>query len=242
VSCLYIVIPAYNEEENISRVVKDWYPVLSEAGPQSRLVILNDGSKDNTLKILQSLEEEYPQLQVVDKDNSGHGGTVLFGYRYALAQGADFVFQTDSDGQTDPKEFAAFWNQRDVYDFQIGHRNKREDGISRIFVTKILKLVTWISFGVAIPDVNTPFRLMKREALDKALKPVPADYFLSNVILTVALVKLGFNGRWETITFRPRQGGENSINLKRILKIGRKAVSEFQVIKKDLETYVRENS
>ena len=68
---LYIVIPAYNEEENIVQVIEDWYPVVDARSGESRLVIVNDGSKDDTLNVLNKLKETRPKLIVLDKDNGG---------------------------------------------------------------------------------------------------------------------------------------------------------------------------
>ena len=98
--CLYIVIPAYNEEENISRVIEDWYPIVAkhDSMGKSRLTIINDGSKDKTGEIARASMAGRPLLEVIDKQNGGHGETVLFGYRHAIEAGADYIFQTDSDG------------------------------------------------------------------------------------------------------------------------------------------------
>src|SRR5687767_14632835 len=108
-------MPAYNEEANILNVVKQWHPVVQKIGSESRLVIVDDGSRDNTNKLLDSLIKDFPQLISLTKPNSGHGSTCLYAYRYALNNSADYVFQTDSDGQTDPEEFWQFWNLRDKY-------------------------------------------------------------------------------------------------------------------------------
>ncbi|MDR2597049.1 MAG: glycosyltransferase [Treponema sp.] len=88
---LYIVIPAYNEEENIETTAREWYDVVYKINEQSRVAVINDGSKDSTFTILQELQKELPQLEAVTKPNGGHGATVLFGYRYALKNGADYV-------------------------------------------------------------------------------------------------------------------------------------------------------
>jgi glycosyltransferase involved in cell wall biosynthesis len=113
-------MPAYNEEANIDMVVAQWHPVAEKIGGESRLLIVNDGSKDKTYEKLQSLQAEYPMLTVVDKPNSGHGATCLFAYREAIDAKADYIFQSDSDGQTDPDEFWKFWENKDKYDFIIG--------------------------------------------------------------------------------------------------------------------------
>lgn len=235
--CLYIIIPAYNEEENIKDVVKAWYPVIEKhnGGGKSRMVVIDDGSKDSTYAILSRLAEKYSMLTVLTKPNSGHGATLLYGYQYAILQKADYIFQTDSDGQTLPEEFEQFWEQRQDYDMVIGHRNKREDGISRVFVTKVLKAVIRACFGVIVTDANTPFRLMKRDVLQKYIGYIPENYNLSNVLISVIYAKKGCRVKYVPITFRPRQGGVNSINFKKIVKIGKDAVRDFKTINKILE-------
>ena len=234
---LYIVVPAYNEEENIADFIDSWYPIVDKynGGGLSRLVIINDGSKDKTLEIAKKHMKNKPLLEVIDKKNSGHGSTVLYGYNYALKNGADFIFQTDSDGQTEPNEFHEFWELRNQFDMVIGHRNKREDGLSRYFVTKILKLVIKLTFKVNVTDANTPFRLMSKKTLKSSIKLIPKDFNLSNVILSVIYTKKDYKVKYIPITFKPRQGGTNSINLKKIFKIGKKAFKDFIDINKILK-------
>ena len=231
---LFIVIPAYNEEENIRQVIDDWYPVVEahNGDGESRLVIIDDGSKDSTFKIMEEYAKERPLFCPITKPNGGHGATVLYGYHYALEHGADYIFQTDSDGQTLPSEFEAFWEQRSLYDMVIGWRKGREDGASRVFTTKVLKLVIKVCFGVTVADANTPFRLMKASILQEQIKLVPKDFNLSNVIITVIYTKKGLGVKYMPITFRPRQGGVNSINLKKIFKIGKQALKDFREINK----------
>lgn len=232
---LYIVIPAYNEEENIEAVVADWYPIVEKIGGESRLVIIDDGSRDSTYKKMQELAETRPLFTPVTKSNEGHGATVLYGYQYALKAGANYVFQTDSDGQTLPAEFWPFWERRKDYEMVIGHRKGRQDGISRVFVTKTLKLVCQICFHVTVTDANTPFRLMQAKSLSKNIKLIPDKFNLSNVILSVIYAKKKQKVLYLPITFRPRQGGVNSINFKKIVKIGKKALHDFRQINRCLK-------
>lgn len=231
---LYIVMPAYNEESTIEGVARSWHEIVSQVSCNSKLLIVNDGSKDRTLKILTDLQNELSQLQVLTKDNGGHGSALFFGYDFALDHQADYIFQTDSDGQTVPQEFWKFWNSRKQYDFQIGYRRHRQDGIQRIIVTKVLKLVIWLFWGVWIKDANTPFRLMSAPTLKEHLKLVPRNYNLTNVLLAVLYQKSGQRGRFIQITFLPRQGGVNSINLKRIFHIGIKAVKDFYSLSRSI--------
>lgn len=160
---------------------------------------------------------------------------MLYGYNYAVERRADYIFQTDSDGQTLPGEFRQFWEKRHEFDAVIGYRNHREDGFSRIIVTKTLKLVLRVIFGLNVTDANTPYRLMKRRLLEKYLSAVPEKFNLSNVMLTVLFLDNREKVEFLPITFRPRQGGVNSINLKKISKIGIQAVKDFCAIKKQME-------
>ena len=227
---LYIVIPAYNEEENIKTVINDWYPIVEKVGNGSRLVIIDDGSKDSTYEIIKELSNTLEALEPITKPNGGHGATILYGYKYAVDNGADYIFQTDSDGQTLPDEFWPFWENRKEWDMGIGKRKGRQDGVSRIFVTKTLKFVLWLFFHVRIKDANTPFRLMKASVLKEQLHLIPEGYNLSNVMISVIYARRGLKVHYRPITFRPRQGGVNSINMKRIIRIGRQAIRDFRRI------------
>lgn len=231
-------MPAYNEEANIEDVIKQWHPIcenINKLGDNAKLVIANDGSKDNTFGIMTQLQDKYPFLIPLDKANSGHGATVLYLYHYAIDNGADYVFQTDSDGQTLPEEFWQMWDNKEKYDFQIGTRGGRQDGGSRVFVTKTLRFVVWCMFHVWVKDANTPFRLLNIEKLKPILDIIPVDYNLANVAVSAIAVRWKYNIAWYPITFRPRQGGVNSINMKRIFKIGVKALSDFRMINRNLK-------
>jgi glycosyltransferase involved in cell wall biosynthesis len=231
---LYIVMPAYNEQDNIKDVIEQWHPIVAQVGNNSRLVIFNDGSKDQTYQRMKELEPQYPFLKAETKPNSGHGATCLYAYRYALEQGADYIFQTDSDGQTDSDEFWTLWNERTNYDFLIGWRNHRQDGFSRVLVTKVLRLIVRIIFGIRVKDANTPFRLMKKDNLAAYLSIIPQNFFLANVVIATIAVKRKERIFWTPITFKPRQKGTNSINIKRIIKIGWKAIGDFRSINEQI--------
>lgn len=230
---LYLVMPAYNEQDNIRDVVEQWYPIIEQTGAESRMVIINDGSRDATGTILKELAEQRPQLIPISKANEGHGATLLHGYHFAIEQGADYIFQTDSDGQTLPEEFWPLWEAREKCGLLIGERGGRKDGFSRVIVTKVLRLILFCIFGIWVKDANTPFRLMKAEELKKLLPVIPPKYNLSNVIISVLYTKKK-EVTYFPITFRPRQGGVNSINLKKIFRIGKQALKDFITIKRSM--------
>ena len=231
---LIIVIPAYNEEENIENVVAQWHPIVEKTGEDSRLFVINDGSTDRTQEELDHLQGKYPQLRTVKKENQGHGATILYGYRCAIAEGADYIFQTDSDGQTDPAEFEEFWEAREKYDAVIGNRIERGDGKDRKFVENIVCLLLRMIFGVKIEDANAPFRLMKTSLVEKYIGKLPKNFNIPNIMFTTYFVYHHEKVIFIPITFKPRQGGVNSINIKKIVKIGWKAVGDFHKLRREI--------
>ena len=235
---LYIVMPAYNEAENIEQLIEDWYPVVQNhnGDGKSRMVIINDESKDNTFDLVQQKAKDKPLLVPLTKKNGGHGDTVLFGYRYAIAQGADYIFQTDSDGQTLPGEFESFWQLRGDYAAIFGNRSDRQDGASRKFVENVLRFILRLTFGVKVPDANAPYRLMRAGILEKYLPLMPEHYNLPNVMLTTFFAYYNEKIKFLHVTFKPRQGGVNSINLKKIIRIGMQAVKDFCEIKRNIKS------
>ena len=234
---LYIVVPAYNESENLDNLIRDWYPVIEKhnGDNDSRLVIINDGSKDNTYELLQEYAKTRPLIQPMTKQNRGHGSTVLFGYRYAIAEGADYIFQTDSDGQTNPDEFEQFWKNRKEYDAIIGNRIVRGDGKSRKFVENTVCILLRMIFGVNVQEANAPFRLMKADLVKKYIDRLPKEYNLPNIMFTTYFVYYNEKVKFIPITFKPRQAGSNTINIKKIIKIGWKALGDFRQFKKGMK-------
>lgn len=233
---LFIVIPAYNEEANIEQCVDDWYQVVGKyGGEDSRLVIINDGSKDSTYDKLLQLKEKLPLLEPLSKPNGGHGSTVLYGYHYSIDKGADWIFQTDSDGQTNPAEFELFWGNRNDFDAILGDRVVRGDGKSRKFVENTVCFLLRVIFGVKVKDANAPFRLMKTELVAKYINKLPKDFNIPNIMFTTYFVYFNERVLFLPITFKPREKGTNSINVKKIIKIGWKAVGDFRRLRKEID-------
>lgn len=242
---IYIVMPAYNEEANVAVVARQWLSVAAELeaeGHEASVIIADDGSTDATARILAALAAEDKRLTAASKPNTGHGSTLLYLYRRAVAEGATYVFQTDSDGQTDPREFRAMWDARAEYDIQVGLRSKRGDGAARAAVAKVLRAVIRLTTDVSVADANTPFRLMEARALKHLLEIIPEDFFLANAAASALAVKAGMRTRWVEISFKPRQAGVNSINIRKIFRIGLSAVKAFRRIGRAAHTKSWESS
>ena len=231
---LYLVMPAYNEEDNIEEVVASWYPVLKLGSADSRLVVADSGSTDRTHQILENMKQKYPKLVILEDTEKQHGPKVIALYKYAIGQKADFIFQTDSDGQTDPEDFRGFWKNRNRYDAIIGYRKVRGDGKARDLIEKVVCLLLRLYFGVKIPDANAPFRLMRSSLVQKYIGRFPENYNLPNIMLTAWFVYYNENVRFRTVFFGPRAGGENSVNIPKIIRIGWRALADFHAFKKEM--------
>ena len=166
-------------------------------------------------------ENRYPKLEILENKNQFHGPKVLDLYKYAIDNGIDYIFQTDSDGQTNPDEFEAFWKLRNNYAGIFGNRMVRGDGKARAFVEKVVCFLLKLYFNVNVPDANAPFRLMKTDAVKKYIYKLPDDY-KENMI-------------FREISFKSRTAGINSINIKQIFKIGWRALGDFHSLRKGME-------
>lgn len=231
---IYLVIPAYNEQESINDLITDWYPII-DVLPEGHIVVINDGSKDNTFDVLMGLAKDRPKLEVINKENGGHGDALLYGYQYAIDNDADWIFQTDSDGQTKADEFFGFWNEREGYDAILGNRKVRGDGAIRKFVENVLCVMIHLTFGIKVPDANCPFRLMKADKVAVYIKHLPEHYFLPNVMLTVFFKKNDCI-KFKEVTFENRKGGKNSINVTKIVFIGLKSIKDFTKFRREMNS------
>lgn len=203
-------MPVYNEEEALPGVVREWSEALMAAAPDHVFCVLNDGSKDKTASILDDLARELPNVRAVHKPNSGHGQTCVEGYALALAKGAEWVLQIDSDGQCDPAYFARFWAEREEHPALYGYRRKRLDGWQRMLISRVVTVVTFIATGTWVADANVPYRLMRADTLRGTITRIPRDFYLANILLAV-LQKRAFGIRWIPIVFRERSGGTPSV-------------------------------
>jgi len=238
---LAVVIPVYNEQDSIQKVIQEWIPELEKWCQNFIILAFDDGSQDNSLTILHQLQTQFGQrLVVITRPNRGHGQTCLEGYHHAAKLGARFVFQIDSDWQCDPCYFSAFWLVRNQALVISGIRTRRDDGWKRLIVTKTLRLMLLLAFGVDCPDANVPYRLMKTEAIQKVILQIPDDFHLANVALALLLRRdKSITHKFIPIGFRERYGGEPSVKLP---LFGRKAIELYRDIQTMLANQAKKSN
>jgi len=229
-SQLLVVLPVFNEQESVPRVIREWFGVLDSEVRDFTILAIDDGSTDTTLKSLESLESELgTRLEIISRPNRGHGQSCIEGYRIAIDRKISFILQIDSDGQSDPRHFPDFWNLREHHDVIYGKRS-RHDGARRIFASAVLRLMLRLFAGADCVDANVPYRLMDTRACTESIRAVPGDIFLSNVALAVVLSKNPAVRHGSLpITFPPRHGGEPSVPFS---KFAMKGVELFRQLRK----------
>jgi glycosyltransferase involved in cell wall biosynthesis len=201
-------MPVYNEAAALRAVVEEWVPLLARCTRDVTFCVVDDGSTDATPAVLRQLASEHPQIEVVRKRNTGHGRTCLHGYRLAVARGARFILQIDSDGQCPAADFPELWRLRTSHPLVFGFRRVRRDGSWRRLVSRLLSLGAAAATGVWVRDANVPYRLMSSAAVREVIDDVPGDVDLVNVYLAVALeARTGI--RWVDIVFRDRVAGRS---------------------------------
>lgn len=224
-----VVIPAYNEEECILDVLKDWKRHLSTlfAKDAFEIIVVNDGSKDKTGKVLDDARAGFPELVVVHQTNGGHGKAVLTGYAEALKRDADWVFQVDSDDQFIAADFQRLWKARDQSSFILGRRKNRKDPLHRLVLTRFLRLWIAILTFRSIPDSNIPFRLIRGNYLKRLLRHVPQDAVTPNIFIACLAAADGMNLLNIPVTHRERETGVISIMGSRLIRICKTAMKQL---------------
>lgn len=222
----FIIIPCYNEQDNIVNVIADYHKIISEF-ENGRVLLINDGSKDHSEAVIKENIKNRTQLELINKANSGHGSSCLYGYKLAIEKGADYIFQVDSDNQNKSSDFWKLWEQKNEADFVFGNRKPRNDGYFRKFVTFVLKTSIYLMFGVKIKDPNVPFRLMNVKKIAKYLEIIPNNSFITNTLISILLISNNETIKWVNVEFNKRKKGKNSISIIPILKISIKIYREL---------------
>ncbi len=166
VPSLSIFFPAYNDGGTIASLVIGAVKAAGALTPDYEVIVVNDGSTDDTADILDEMVRVYPEhVRVVHHPkNLGYGGALRTGFATASK---DLVFYTDGDAQYDPAEIALLWPAltEDV-DWVNGWKISRSDPLHRIVIGRVYHHTVKLLFGLTVRDVDCDFRLMRRRIFD----------------------------------------------------------------------------
>jgi glycosyltransferase involved in cell wall biosynthesis len=169
---LSIFFPFWNEQENIETVIQKAIPVAQKVADKWEIIMVDDGSSDNTAKIAKHLAAENSNLKLIShQPNRGYGAALKEGFTNSKYQ---LVVFNDGDGQFDFSEVSKFLNKINSADIVIGHRKKRVDNPFRHILMNLLKLWDLVLFGFYFKDIDCGFKLFKKEALNK-IQPLKSE-------------------------------------------------------------------
>ena len=205
---LSIVLPAYNEEGNIERAVREALNGGAKAEATCEVVVVNDGSRDATAQILRKLEAELgSRLRVVDHPvNLGYGVALRDGFR--ATRGA-LVFYTDSDNQFDLGELKDFMPLMKDNDVVLGYRVDRQDPWLRKFVSGGFNALSSFAFGMKVKDLNCSFKLFRGDLI-RALPLDTPDFFIDTE-LVARIHRGGYRYVQRGVRHYPRTAGKSTV-------------------------------
>lgn len=163
---LSIFFPVYNDWGTIGSMVALAIATAEQITSEYEVILVNDGSGESTVDVLNFLEKKFPQIRVIHhKKNRGYGGALKSGFAAATKE---FVFYTDGDAQYDVRELKKLAAaMRPGIDIVNGYKIKRHDPWYRIVIGRFYHTLTKFAFGFTIRDVDCDFRLMRRSIFEK---------------------------------------------------------------------------
>lgn len=166
ISSISAVFPAYNDGGTIASMVAAAWIALRQITEDFEIIVVNDGSADYTLTMLEEIATRYPELRVITHpSNQGYGATLRTGFSAATK---DWVFYTDGDSQYNPLELVNLVDAlRDGVDVVNGYKLSRHDSWMRIVIGRAYHYFVKFLFGIRIRDVDCDFRLIPRRILEE---------------------------------------------------------------------------
>lgn len=225
---LSVFFPVYNEEANLEVLIKQAFRVIPLLAQKYEILIINDGSTDDSLKISKKLVKENKFLKIISHQlNKGYGEVLKTGIKKSQYE---WIFWTDSDLQFDLGELANFVKESDKHEAIIGYRNKRVEGLKRNFNASLFKLYIDLLFRIHVKDIDCAFKLFKTDLL-KNLKLSSGSAFTSAEIL-YRLKKKGLKFKEIAVTHYPRLYGQaTGARFKVIVKACYEALATYLQIK-----------
>ena len=217
---LSVFFPCYNEEKNIEKTVSKAISTLKKITPKWEVLLINDGSKDNTAKVLEQIKKQYPrQIKIINHQaNRGYGAALKSGLYNAKY---DWITFTDSDGQFNFSEITKFIKKQKSTkaDLVIGYYLSRKVPKSVIVTSKIWEFIVLILFGLRVRDIDCAFKLINKKVINTIPKlESERGAFISSEFLIKAK-KAGFKIVEIGIHHYPRlEGQATGRNIKVVLK------------------------
>ncbi|WP_055045724.1 glycosyltransferase family 2 protein [Devosia sp. A16] len=222
---LSVIIPAYNEAENIIGALEDVFRDVAPVVPDLEVIVVNDGSRDDTATLAGKFAAAEPRVRVVTQPNQGHGPALSNGLGMATGE---WVLLLDSDRQASLEDFAAHWALTRQYDVILGLRRPRSDPFYRQIISFFMRVLLLAALGQNVKDGGAPYKLLRRAVWNEARSAMRPNCWIPSVLLAAAaLERDGLKVIQLPIRHRARDHGPSTLNLKRLGAFCREGVSDI---------------
>ena len=213
---LSVAMPVYNEEAAIRLAIEDVRGAVLDHVAGAELVIVNDGSRDATGRLIDEIAAGDGRIRPIHQENRGHGGALMAALE--ASRGA-YVFLIDSDRQIPLDRFADAWAEIERgRDAVFGVRRRRYDPALRLQLTKLVRLMIGLLFGMRVFDANVPYKLLRRSIWQEARSCIPPGTLAPSLFLAIFATARGFNIVHMDVVHKERSTGEVSIRRLKLLK------------------------
>ncbi len=217
-----VVMPAFNEEENIETAVASSIRVLEDIAADYEVIVVNDASTDRTAEILERLAQENPRVRPVHHgSNRKLGGSLKTGFSTATK---GLIFYSDADNPFDMNELRKALPLLDRFDVVSGYRATREERFRRKVYSWGYNRLIRLLFGLKVRDINFSYKLIKREILDSISLQSEGSFI--DAELLIETFRNGFRIGQVEVVYTPRVYGQSTL-------------ASFSVILKILEEMLR---
>lgn len=210
-----IIVPTYNELENIRRLL----PELMALGPNFRVLVVDDNSPDGTGKLADELAAENERISVLHRpEKLGLGSAYVEGFRHAIQQDVDCVFEMDADFSHDPAMIPRFTEEIASCDVVIGSRyisgiNVVNWPMSRLLLSYFANIYTRVVTGMSIRDTTSGYKCFRREVLENIdLDNVRSDGYAFQIEMNFRSWRKGYRIREIPIIFVDRRSGTSKLS------------------------------
>jgi glycosyltransferase involved in cell wall biosynthesis len=218
-----LVLPAYNEAENIEPMVAEAVPALEANAEDYEIIVVDDGSADDTAAVTRRVMEGNPHVRLVQHEvNKGFGAAVFSGFVNAEK---DWIFYTDADRQFVLSELERFVPFMDEADLIAGYRAPRRDPFLRVFYGKGWSTLCTLLFGYTVRDVDCGFKLFRQEIIQQLAPQISSRGATFSIEWLARAKRAGYRFVELPVTHRPRvAGSQTGANIDVIVRAFRELV------------------
>lgn len=212
-----IVVPTYNEYENVERLVDE----IHRFQPQVNILFVDDSSPDGTSDLIKKIQQENSNIYLLERQGKmGLGSAYIAGFKFALEKGFEYIFEMDADFSHDPKEIPNFLEAIELNDLVLGSRyikgvNVVNWPLKRLLLSYFANMYTRIITGISVRDSTGGFKCFRRQVLEGIdLNNIKSNGYAFQIEINFKAWKKGFRLKEIPIIFIDRVFGQSKLSKK----------------------------